>query len=550
MSAYRHTFRLECDSARVGDAIDQTTGAAMTPKRGETIEFAIALLSSGVLIPKSNISSITANIVSAAGTVLATWTNSGTNLNDSLTIGAWRRGSDYMTAFVLSAADSLALTAARYTFQVSAVLNSVPSGSTGTVVFANAAFDLAAAPAGSAPASPPTPGPPTAYTKAESDARYAFIADVAAIPTLTSDVTDLQGFVDIDASTPKFVRAGVAQTLSTGEKLQARTNIGGEIAAASVSASLAAAATHTPTPAVYRRFVITLTGAATIANAATFGDWVPGLIYEILIIQDATGGRVLTWGNLYTFPTYAAVNPEPSSTSRFFARSDGTNVRVWEAEPVALPAPDMLVHAARSTTINGTPVFSTWYEFVNRLTGAATGTLAATNLSGRPALSCTGGQDVHFTGPRVGFATAGCTVAGVFDSSSSASPQFIAKMPMIGVEVAYNSANGLYIAAIGASSGNRVALAFTPATSTRTIFIGTIRASGSGGGMALNNAGGIVYNSAGSMATPALGTEYFGSNAAADFWNGKLNQVMAFTRALSWAEMLAVRRALSAEIGI
>jgi len=122
---------------------------------------------------------------------------------------------------------------------------------------------------------------------------------------------------------------------------------------------------------------------------------------------------------------------------------------------------------------------------------------------------------------------------------------------MLGVEVAYNSSNGLYIAAIGAASGNRAAVAFTPATNAPTIFIGTIRPSGSGGGVALASDGKIAYVSGAAVTIPAaLTTNYVFSNAGADFWNGKGNQILGFERALSWPEMIAVRRALSREIGI
>ncbi len=554
MSLYRHNFRLECDASRIDSLADQFTGLPMQPVRGEDSEFQIALFLSGAMVQKANISSIVLQILNSAGTVLFAWTNTGSSINGALTVGSWRRGSDYLTSFVLSAANSLLLAAGTYRIVVSALLNSVPAGSTGTVVFANANFDLQAAPPGTAPGTAPTPAPPSAYTKAESDGRFAPIADSATLAGVVADEGALETWLGYAAGAPiKFVPAAATAGFSAGEQLQARTNINAEICAATVTDSLAAAATHTPTPKVYRRFVITLTGAATFANAATFADWITGQIYEIDIIQDATGGRVLTWGNLYTFPTYAAVDPTPSATSRFFARSDGTNVRVWEVEEVDHPPCELMFHCARNVTVDGSDTITVWNDPVATLTGSTPSPLtrAVTFSTGRSCALLTGAKDLRFTGPHKGSAAAGCTVALAFDSSSSASPQFLAKLPWFGVELGYNVSNGLYIAAIGAASGNRVAIAFTPATNAATVFIGTILPSGVGGGIALLSDGKISYVTGGSVTTPAaLTTNYVWSNAGADFWNGKGNQILGWERALSWPEMLAVRRALSREIGI
>jgi hypothetical protein len=72
-----------------------------------------------------------------------------------------------------------------------------------------------------------------------------------------------------------------------------------------------------------------------------------------------------------------------------------------------------------------------------------------------------------------------------------------------------------------------------------------------GGGIALDHLGQTVYNAAGGMTAPvALTTEYIGSLAGASFWNGRFNQLLGWSRALRWDEMVAVRRALSKEIGI
>jgi len=549
MSSYARTFRLEADSAKVGEAaLDQITGAAMAAYRGTDTEFQIALFMAGKLVPKANITSVTVSLVNNSGTALVTWTNSGSGLNDALTVGAWRRGSDHMTAVVLNATDSTALTAGAYRLVVTAVLNSVPAGGSGTVVFANAAVDLANPPAGTLPSSPPTPGPPTSYTKAEDDARFAPLAVATTVGTHTTDITALNAFVEKDGTTPKFVRAGASQSLTTGEQLQARTNIDAEIRAATATASLAAAASHVPTPKSIRRFVITLTGDATFANAATFADWIPGQIYEILIIQDATGGRVLTWGNSYIFPTFAAVNPEPSSTTRLFARSDGTNVRVWEAEPVAAPRPDLFLSAACGLTHNATPDVTAWSERARGITLTLFGSpaIAYTDINGRPAGGFLGTHSLRWTGLTKAFATGGVTVAAAFDSRGGGSPQMLVQSPGLGIEVGYNSSSGLYISAIGASSGNRVALPFTPNAATPAIFVGTIRGSGAGGGIAIDQGGATTYVAGGAMTTPAVA----GTEIVMGSWIGRMNQVAMFMRALSWPEMLAVRRQLHLELGI
>lgn len=549
MSLYRRTYRLECESANIGAIKDLTTGTNPSPRRGEDSEFLIALFSGGAMIPRANISSVTAKIVDSAGAALVEWTNAGAALNGSLTVGAWRRGSDHLASFILNATDSTALAAGAYRLVVTAALVSVPSGSSGTVVFANAAFDLVNPPAGTLPSSPPTPGPATSYTKAESDAKYALLITATNLTALDTAHTETRAFVDYGAGgTPKFIRAGMAMSLSDAEKAQARSNILALADVGSTSATLAGGATHTPTPAAFNRFVLSLTGNATLANATTFADWRTGRTYEILIIQDATGGRILTWGSSYIFPTGAAVNPLPSAISRFFAQSDGTNIRITEAEPTEAPSPDILVSASRGTTIDSTPNITGWTERASGVTITRTGTIQFFSMNGRPAAAFTGSQQLNFATQRVAWATGGCAVAIAFDSRAGGSPQFLVRSSGCGVAVAYNSASGLYLAGLGADSGNRVALPFTPNESTVKIFIASMRGSlNGGGGMALDQSGAITYNSSGAQNTGAIGTEYFGANNGAEFWNGRIAQVQMFQRALTWPEMIALRRGLTAE---
>ena len=52
-----------------------------------------------------------------------------------------------------------------------------------------------------------------------------------------------------------------------------------------------------------REQVITLTANRTISNPATPSGAAPvGLQYRIVLVQDATGGRVVTWGSAYKIP--------------------------------------------------------------------------------------------------------------------------------------------------------------------------------------------------------------------------------------------------------
>ncbi len=553
MAIFNHTYRLECDSSRIGDngvtsIVDQTTGGPMVIRQGEDVEIQIALFRASVMVTKTNISNINAKLYAPIGYIAVEWSNTTAQINASLTVGSWKRGADYLTAFRLSAAQTSSLVAGRYRLAISALLNNSPiDSSVGTVVFLNNVFDIVVNLAGVPPATPPTPGPPAAYTKAESDALYAPVSIVSSVTTVGNDINTLETWLSYAPSAPiLFVSAATAQAFTSPQKATARSNISAEQATVSHSATLAAAGSYTPDPLTYRRFVLTLTGNGTIANAASIANWTPGVTYEFQLTQDATGGRIITWGFLYLSPTGAIINPQPNAVTRLLARSDGTNVHLWDQAPAEPPGlPTLWIHAGKRTAAAAT--FTLVTEVVSGLNVSQTGgPIGHVSLNGRAAFNMLGAQDLFYTSVRAAAAGAGCTIAVVFDSTSSAAIQFLCRMPSVGAEVAYNSANGLYIAGIGASAGNRTAIAFTPASAARWVFIGTIK--GDGTAMVLDAQGYAAIGTS-TAATPAVGVEHIGCNAGANFWNGRIMQAQVFHYALPWASMVALRRQLLAELG-
>jgi hypothetical protein len=553
MSAYNRTFRIECEATRRGTLVDQRTDQMPSVIRGESAEWELALFQSGVMVHKENISSVTVLLVNENAVVLVEWTISGTGLNASLSPGQWRRGTSHLCSFILQSGDTTALAAGRYTLLVKGWLTSSPPGTNGVVFFAEGEFDLVETPEGGLPSAPPTPGPPTSWTKAEADARFATKATESDVNAAEVSIGDLQVFVGMTLSPPhedqKMIRAAVAQSLTSGEKTQARSNIGAALADAIHTASVAGGGTYTPDWDNYTMWDVTLTGNITMADGT--GTPKPGRRNILMIRQDATGNRKVNWGAGWYFPTYAAINPAPNAVTIFEVTYVAVPVSTWrtiEIEPVGAPRPDIDLNTAVRMTVSGSTI-STWYEWMNGLALAvAGGTATYATLNNRSGADLTGALHYTFTPPRMPSTSGGIGVAVVFDSRGGSTNQFLARCVCMGIEVAYNSASGLYIAGVGASAGNRCALPFTPAEATPKIFIGTILAAG--GGLALDQSGNIAYLSSAAMATPTAGTEYLGSNAGANYWTGRFHSLAIFTRALSWAEMVALRRQLSLEIGI
>lgn len=73
-------------------------------------------------------------------------------------------------------------------------------------------------------------------------------------------------------------------------------------------AAVGYAASYTPNPLMPGRKIITLTGNITIANPSAVGRYV-GCPLSFLFIQDATGGRTVTWGSDFQ------VNWTPTTTA-------------------------------------------------------------------------------------------------------------------------------------------------------------------------------------------------------------------------------------------
>lgn len=70
---------------------------------------------------------------------------------------------------------------------------------------------------------------------------------------------------------------------------------------------------------------VTLASATTVANSTNLKS---GAVYTVYLYQDATGGRVITWGSQYKFPTAVAptLTATPSALDIITFVSDGTNL--------------------------------------------------------------------------------------------------------------------------------------------------------------------------------------------------------------------------------
>lgn len=96
-------------------------------------------------------------------------------------------------------------------------------------------------------------------------------------------------------------------------------------------------ATWTPDPFRAAYQAMTLTGAVTVANAALGGAGavntgagiflLPGTLLHLRLVQDATGGRAVTWGSAYRLNGFA-VNPAPGASSAVSFCWDGV---AWQA---------------------------------------------------------------------------------------------------------------------------------------------------------------------------------------------------------------------------
>jgi hypothetical protein len=76
-------------------------------------------------------------------------------------------------------------------------------------------------------------------------------------------------------------------------------------------------ATITPDFGAYQNFTVTLEGNRTLANPA---NTVTGQTGSIFIVQDATGGRTLSWGSYWKFPSATA--PTLTTTASAVDRVD------------------------------------------------------------------------------------------------------------------------------------------------------------------------------------------------------------------------------------
>ncbi|MBX9579668.1 MAG: hypothetical protein K2X87_05105, partial [Gemmataceae bacterium] len=80
---------------------------------------------------------------------------------------------------------------------------------------------------------------------------------------------------------------------------------------------------------LYPVAVVVLGGNRTIASPTgpVAGFFTP---YRLTVVQDATGGRLLTWGSAFKFPggTPPTLSTAPNAVDEFWLSSDGTNMYV------------------------------------------------------------------------------------------------------------------------------------------------------------------------------------------------------------------------------
>ena len=72
--------------------------------------------------------------------------------------------------------------------------------------------------------------------------------------------------------------------------------------------------------------VIVLGGNRTINNPA---NMVPGLLYRLTLVQDATGNRTVTWGSAYKWPAGIAptLSTAANAVDELWFTTDGTNMK-------------------------------------------------------------------------------------------------------------------------------------------------------------------------------------------------------------------------------
>jgi hypothetical protein len=138
----------------------------------------------------------------------------------------------------------------------------------------------------------------------------------------------LTGFLVLYADATSALHPITKQQFDAGVTTKALLGVG-------TTTSTSSAATYTPLMNTYNNFIITLTASQTFANPTGL---VVGESGQIILVQDATGSRVITWGTAYKFPggTKAILSTAPNSvdTFRYFVKS-ATEVHMYPSLAMA-----------------------------------------------------------------------------------------------------------------------------------------------------------------------------------------------------------------------
>lgn len=548
-------IRIELEAASLGKLKDLYTETEPQLIRGNDYALQLCLFSNGVMLQRADTSTVVAKIFESGGTLRHTFNASTGNLNSSITPAQWRNGSAHFLAISLSDTLTASLTAGRYRMTVTANLS---DGS--AVLYGDGYFDLASNPSVTTPASPPTP-PEDYYTQAECDAAFAAKSYESTVDDAVETLDDLRTYVGYpgDGSIGALVKYDAPQSLSDTEKGYVRSSIGAAAADNQQTAILTSGSpTFTPLPIVNTSFALTVQNDFTVANAANISNWRKGFSYYLQITQDATGGRKVTWGNLYTFPDAAAVNPNASSVTRLRLTSDGTNVRVTVANDVPAPLPVIAYDPAcefrmtrASTSDNATvsSLFSTngGYEVAQPTSGSRP-THKRAGLTNRPGIEFGGSHRIYNnSGAAIFYPIAGngMAVAVALKSSGTASTQNIVYSALTGWRLTYASGN-LYLG----SSGAGIAVPMTANAGTLKIAVLVMKAGG--GGFAIDNDG-VTYIGSPTFGTPTGGTAglMIGDNdSGTEPFTGTLGAVEIWNHELSFAQAQAVFARMKALYGV
>lgn len=526
-------IRLACelkDSARL---IDEYTGETPVLYLNEDVVFEIALFQNDGIILHSDLDMVDFYI---SGT--APISQSVTAFNETLTAKQWRSGAAALFSISIDAATVAGLEEGSGLIYVTATN---PSGAVGQYLYATiqrVERDPVVAVVTPLPAA-------SYYTKTQSDARYTLAADFAVVPGQISDL-----------ETAANVRYD-AQTLDAGQKAQALSNIGAAPAGSSVEGIASSALAF----GSYQAWNATLTADLTLTAT---GSPSVGLLYTVNLIQDATGGRNVTWPSGYVVASSAALNPKPSQTTAFGIRSKriaggSTSVSVeplLRCLPESEPAYRFDLRQRNRLTFTSSNLSTATDPFSGMVT-TGVGTLpafVADGIRSRPAASPAGSSYSTFaaSGTTAPFDTAipaGFTVACVFDSRAATDARLVHLGPL-GMSIDQRGGNIEF--GSQSTSANRVAVPFTPNDSAATLAIFTYHAGGGASALLIKHGAAIkvAYASGAVAGTTTTEWQLFQAQGGTARWTGRVGHVALYDRALTWEQTQSLAAKLCAEFSI